>query len=67
VSTNKKRPIGQEFYGLTTYICIGDNELTASIPDECNIKMSDRIKASFNPDKIYLFDMDTENVIDYQL
>jgi multiple sugar transport system ATP-binding protein len=56
-----------EFYGLTTYIRIGDNELTASIPDECNIKMGDRIKAAFNPDKIYLFDIDTENVIDYKL
>lgn len=55
-----------EFYGLTTYIRI-DNELTVSIPDECNVKMSDRIKAAFNPDKIYLFDMDTENVIDYKL
>jgi len=56
-----------EFYGLTTYIHIGDDELTASIPDECNVKMGDRIRASFNPDKIYLFDKDTENVIDYKL
>jgi multiple sugar transport system ATP-binding protein len=56
-----------EFYGLTTYIRIGDDELTASIPDECNVKMGDRIKVAFNPDKIYLFDTDTENVIEYNI
>ncbi|MHB1152345.1 MAG: ABC transporter ATP-binding protein [Eubacteriales bacterium] len=56
-----------EFYGLITYIHIGDDELTVSIPDECNVKTGDRIKAAFDPDKIYLFDMDTENVIDYKL
>ncbi len=55
-----------EFYGLTTYIHIGDDELTVSIPDECNIETGDRIKAVFNPDKFYLFDKDTENVIDYR-
>lgn len=57
-----------EFYGLTTYIRLGENELLASIPEEynVNVKMGDKIKVAFNPDKIYLFDNDTENIIDYK-
>jgi multiple sugar transport system ATP-binding protein len=67
-----------EFYGLTTYIRIADgepaefselnesNEFNVSIPDECSVKSGDKIKAAFNTDKIYLFDEDIENVINYR-
>lgn len=58
-----------EFYGIITHMHFTSEgyEFIASIPSEYKSQITDKIKVAFNPEKIYLFDKDTENSIDYRL
>jgi multiple sugar transport system ATP-binding protein len=55
----------REFLGDTVYLHCADNTqtFTVRVPPDCAAKSGDKIKISVNPEKIYLFDKDTEAAI----
>ena len=55
----------REFLGDRTYLYCknGDYTFTVKVSPDCKVKSGDKIKLSVNPDKIYLFDKDTELAI----
>ena len=55
----------REFWGDTAYLyCLsGDLKFTVRVSPDCKHKIGDKIKVSVNPDKIYLFDKETQLAI----
>ncbi|MCL2518976.1 MAG: ABC transporter ATP-binding protein [Oscillospiraceae bacterium] len=52
----------REFRGDNVYLYF-DNFITMRVPPSCKAKTGDKLKISVNPDKIYLFDKETELAI----
>ena len=52
----------REFMGERIYLHFGD-DFTARVSPDCTAKSGDKIKLAVNPEKIYLFDKDTELAI----
>jgi multiple sugar transport system ATP-binding protein len=55
----------REFLGERTYLYCkdGDHAFTVRVPLDCKARSGDKIKIAVNPDKIYLFDKETETAI----